>query len=165
MLEEPSKFTRNARITRPQNITSFTPLPTDIMTEFLNNMSCLDLQKLKTSNTAFSKFITADIIAKVYKIAIDPNQPELQFYNEILTINNPYSVAKFDKQFPKYKGRINKTIKDKYELDKTLKSLIVDLFNDYTFEIPEDITKGDVIIVNFNGYKHEWDQKKIIHRS
>ena len=133
---KPTLLVTNPRITRPQNITSFTPLPSDVMTEFLSNMTCLDLQELKTNNTAFSKFITVDMItksvnrnyprlegkAKVYRIKINPEQPELQFYEDFHYYRNEdndefYNIVdKFNQQFPKYKGKIERL----YDIDDYL---------------------------------------------
>ena len=82
------------KITRPQNITSFTYLPDDVMTEFVSNMTCFELRDLKIKNPTFSKFITKNTVknainlgyprpenkAKIFRIEIDPNQSELSFY-------------------------------------------------------------------------------------
>ena len=87
-------------ITRPQNITTFTPLPNDVMNEFLSSMTCLQLRDLKIKNPSFSKFITLDMLnksvelgyprstgrAEVFIIDIDPNQPELSFYKKVLDL-------------------------------------------------------------------------------
>ena len=193
-IEEVSIKRTNAKprtITRPQNITSFTPLPSDVMTEFLNNMTCLDLQELKTKNTAFSKYITSDMIAKsvnlnyprstgkanVYKIPIEPNLPQLKFIEQIRNIKKYYytknrtgedrhpiiekeiklAVEDFDNNFPKYKDKLKSLISyhpNYYVLsdltNNIIENLIVDLFNDYIIKAPKNITRGDIIVTNFN---------------
>ena len=179
-------------ITRPQNITTFTYVPTDIINQFLSNMTCLDLQELKTKNTALSKYITSDMIAKsinlnyprstgkakFHKMTIDPNLPQLKFIQQVrnlkesvkntnlrnqqMTIDKEIKliISEFDNTFPNYKSKLNGLIRTQHPNDYNLNLLsniaaawlIVDLFNDYIIKAPQNIVRGDIVIIQFDGF-------------
>jgi hypothetical protein len=178
----PQVSRRNVRpITRPPNRTAFVDIPDDVIKEMLSNMTCLNLQRLKIKNPAFSKFITLDLLnrsinlgyprpegkAKLYKMKIDIELPELQYYNQLYNLTNrnislakkekEKIIAQFNKSFPNLYGKIDDSDLFRYQdkgynlvlLNELTVRLIVDLFNNYTIEAPNDIVKGDIITVNY----------------
>jgi hypothetical protein len=147
---------------------------------------------LKIKNPTFSKFITLDLLnnsinlgyprpegkAKVYKMMINPNLPQLQFYRQFYDLNDHFEhkgnailsnrelkqiINNFNESFPNLYGKINELSGYKQHnkhanmrlAEDLAKGLIVDLFNNYVIEAPIDIVKGDVIIANFNSTDEE----------